>query len=140
MTNLQARKIEELKGGFKGEILLPSDGAYESARKIWNATDRTAPRSSPLRHHVGRRRGVNFARDNGLLLAVRGGGHNIAGNALCDDGLVIDLSKMKAGGESTPPRCATIEGVPRSRTSTPPPRPTAWPRPPASTPPPASPD
>jgi berberine-like enzyme len=37
MANLQSRKIEELKGGFKGELLLPSDGAYESARKIWNA-------------------------------------------------------------------------------------------------------
>ena len=37
MTKVQARKIEELKGGFKGEILLPSDGAYDSARKIWNA-------------------------------------------------------------------------------------------------------
>ena len=37
MTNLQARKIEELKGAFEGEILLPSDGAYDSARQIWNA-------------------------------------------------------------------------------------------------------
>ena len=37
MTNMQVRKIEELRGGFKGEILLPSDGAYEGARKIWNA-------------------------------------------------------------------------------------------------------
>lgn len=37
MTNLQARKIEELKSGFTGEIIIPSDGAYENARKIWNA-------------------------------------------------------------------------------------------------------
>ena len=55
-------------------------------------------------------RGVNFARDNGLLLAVRGGGHNIAGNAMCDDGLVIDLSKMKAARVDPAGRRVTIEG------------------------------
>ena len=97
MTNLQARKIEELKGGFKGEILLPGDGAYESAREIWNAMIDKRPaiiaRCATTADVV---RGVNFARDNGLLLAVRGGGHNIAGNAMCDDGIVIDLSQMKA--------------------------------------------
>jgi FAD/FMN-containing dehydrogenase len=111
MTNLQARKIEELKDGFKGEILLPSDGAYEGARKIWNAMidkrpaviARCATRSDVVS-------GVNFARDNGLLLAVRGGGHNIAGNALCDDGLVIDLSKMKAARVDPAMRRVTIEG------------------------------
>ena len=141
MTNLQARKIEELKGGFKGEILLPSDGAYESARKIWNAMIDKRPaviaRCATTSDVV---RGVNFARDNGLLLAVRGGGHNIAGNALCDDGLVIDLSKMKAARVDPASAAPPSKGAPRSRTSTPPPRPTAWPRPPASTPPPASPD
>ena len=111
MTNLQARKIEELKGGFKGEILLPSDGAYESARKIWNAMIDKHPaviaRCATTSDVV---RGVNFARDNGLLLAVRGGGHNIAGNALCDDGLVIDLSQMKAARVDPASRRATIEG------------------------------
>jgi FAD/FMN-containing dehydrogenase len=111
MTNLQARKIEELKGGFKGEILLPSDGAYESARKIWNAMIDKRPaviaRCATTSDVV---RGVNFARDNGLLLAVRGGGHNIAGNAMCDDGLVIDLSRMKAARIDPAGRRVTIEG------------------------------
>jgi FAD/FMN-containing dehydrogenase len=55
-------------------------------------------------------RGVNFARDNRLLLAVRGGGHNIAGNALCDDGLVIDLSQMKTAIVDPGARRVTIEG------------------------------
>ena len=55
-------------------------------------------------------RGVNFARDNGLLLAVRGGGHNIAGNAICDDGIVIDLSRMKAARVDPAARRVTIEG------------------------------
>jgi FAD/FMN-containing dehydrogenase len=53
---------------------------------------------------------VNFARDNGLPLAVRGGGHNIAGNAICDDGLVVDLSQMKAANVDPRSRRVTIEG------------------------------
>lgn len=115
MMNLQAGKIEDLKGdltgGFKGEILLPSDGAYDSARRIWNGMIDKHPaiiaRCATTSDVV---RGVNFARDNRLLLAVRGGGHHIAGNALCDDGLVIDLSKMKAARVDPAGRRVTIEG------------------------------
>jgi len=111
MANVKAGKIGELKAGIKGEILLPSDGAYEGARKIWNAMIDKRPaviaRCATTSDVV---RGVNFARDNGLLLAVRGGGHNIAGNAMCDDGLVIDLSKMKAARVDPAERRVTIEG------------------------------
>ena len=111
MANVQAGKIGELKAGIKGEILLPSDGAYQDARKIWNAMIDKRPaviaRCATTSDVV---RGVNFARDNGLLLAVRGGGHNIAGNAMCDDGLVIDLSKMKAARVDPAERRVTIEG------------------------------
>jgi FAD/FMN-containing dehydrogenase len=110
MTTLQAGKIEELKRGFEGEILLPGDGAYESARKIWNAMIDKRPaviaRTATVSDVV---RGVNFARDNGLLLAVRGGGHNIAGSAMVDDGLVIDLSQMKAARVDPTRRRVTIE-------------------------------
>lgn len=111
MSNLHTGKIEELKSGFKGEILLPNDGAYENARKIWNAMIDKRPaiiaRCTTTSDVV---RGVNFARDNGLLLAVRGGGHNIAGNAMCDDGIVIDLSQMKAARVDSDLRRVTIEG------------------------------
>ena len=111
MTNLQSGKIEELKGAFEGEILLPSDGAYDSARQIWNAMIDKRPaviaRCATTSDVV---RAVNFARDNRLLLAVRGGGHNIAGNAVCDDGLVIDLSQMKAAIIDHGARRVTIEG------------------------------
>ena len=115
MMNLQPGKIVDVKGGlrggFKGEILLPSDGAYDSARQIWNAMIDKRPaiiaRCTTTSDVV---RGVNFARDNGLVLAIRGGGHNIAGNALCDDGLVIDLSKMKAAQVDPAGRRVTIEG------------------------------
>ena len=106
MAKLQATKITELKSGFKGEVILPSDGAYDGARKIWNAMIDKHPaliaRCATTSDVV---RAVNFARDNGLLLAVRGGGHNIAGTALCDGGIVIDLSRMKAASVNPqPPR------------------------------------
>lgn len=111
MTGLQATKIEELKGNFGGTILLPGDNAYESARKIWNAMIDRHPiliaRCATTSDVV---RAVNLARDNGLVLAVRGGGHNIAGNAMCDGGIVIDLSQMKAASVDPEARHATIEG------------------------------
>jgi FAD/FMN-containing dehydrogenase len=111
MTNLPASKIEELKSGFTGELLLPSDGAYDNARQIWNAMIQKRPaviaRCATTSDVV---RAVNFARDNRLLLAVRGGGHNIAGSAICDDGLVIDLSQMKAAQVDPAARRVTIEG------------------------------
>ncbi|HSB15751.1 MAG TPA: FAD-binding oxidoreductase [Bryobacteraceae bacterium] len=111
MAQLQAAKIEEFKSGFNGEVLLPGNDAYESARKIWNAMIDKRPaliaRSATTTDVV---RAVNFARDNGLLLAVRGGGHNIAGNAVCDGGLMIDLSKMKAARVDPARRRVTIEG------------------------------
>lgn len=111
MTKIQAAKIEGLKGNFTGEVLLPSDDIYESARKIWNGMIDKHPalivRCATTLDVV---RAVNFARDNGLLLAVRGGGHNIAGNAVCDDGMVIDLSQMKAASVDPGARRVTIEG------------------------------
>ncbi|BCL75140.1 FAD-linked oxidase [Jeongeupia sp. HS-3] len=106
-----ATKIEALKRSFGGEILLPGNDAYESARKIWNAMIDKHPaiiaRCSTTPDVV---LAVNFARDNGLLLAVRGGGHNIAGNAMCDDGIVVDLSQMKAASVDPGTRRVMIEG------------------------------
>jgi len=111
MTTLAATTIDELKRHIGGQVILPHDSAYEAARRIWNAMIdkhpalivRCASTSDVLRS-------VNFARDNGLPLAVRGGGHNIAGNAMCDDGLVIDLSQMKTAKVDPGSRRVTIEG------------------------------
>jgi FAD/FMN-containing dehydrogenase len=111
MTTLDTRTVDEFKSGFNGEILLPGDEGYESARRIWNAMiDRRPAVIARCATTADVVRGVNFARDNGLLLAVRGGGHNIAGNAMCDDGIVIDLSRMKAAQVDPVRRLATIEG------------------------------
>ena len=111
MTHLEIAKLEELTNILTGEVLLPGDHAYEGARKIWNGTIDKYPavivRCSTTSDVV---RAVNFARESGLTLAVRGGGHNIAGSALCDDGLVIDLSRMKAAQVNPEARRVTIEG------------------------------
>ena len=110
MALVQSQKIEELRGGFHGDVLLPGDAAYESARAVWNAMIDKRPaviaRCATTADVV---RAVNFARTNGLLLAVRGGGHNIAGSAICDDGIVIDLSQMKAADVDPKSRRVTVE-------------------------------
>ncbi len=108
---LQSTKINAFKGKFRGEVVSPGDEAYDDARRIWNAMIDKHPalivRCTTTSDVV---LAVNFARDNGLLLAVRGGGHNIAGSAMCDDGIVIDLSQMKAASVDPVARRVTIEG------------------------------
>jgi len=111
MSQLPAAKIQELKARLKGDVVLPGEPAYEEARTIWNATIDKHPalfvRCTTTADVV---LAVNLAREQGLTLAVRGGGHNIAGNALCDDGMVIDLSRMKAAKVDPATRRVTIEG------------------------------
>jgi FAD/FMN-containing dehydrogenase len=110
MANLEAGQVEELGRDFEGEILVPTDGGYDSARKIWNAMIDKRPaviaRCASTADVV---RGVKFAQEHQLVLAVRGGGHNIAGSALCDGGIVVDLSQMKAASVDPVARRATIE-------------------------------
>ena len=107
---IDQKKVAELKSGFKGEVLVPADADYDGARAIWNAMIDKRPaliaRAAQTADVV---RAVNFARDNGLPLAIRAGGHNIAGNALVDDGLVIDLSRMKAARVDATARRVVIE-------------------------------
>jgi FAD/FMN-containing dehydrogenase len=103
--------LVELKRNIAGEVILPQDAGYDPARAIWNAMIDKRPalivRCASTPDVV---RAVNFARDNRLALAIRGGGHNIAGNALCDDGIVIDLSQMKNANVDPASRRVTIEG------------------------------
>src|SRR5512132_2717608 len=89
-------RVEVFRTGFRGEVIRPGDPAYDTARRIWNASVDRHPgmiaRCSGVADVVD---AVNFARENELLVAVRGGGHNVGGRALCDDGMVIELSRMK---------------------------------------------
>ena len=111
MTNLQADQIQGLKAGVQGSVVLPEDAAYESARQVWNAMIDKHPAaivfcatSADVVH------AVSFARQHRLPLAVRGGGHNIAGSAVCDEGIVIDLSQMKSVHVDAGTRRASIAG------------------------------
>ena len=96
MLNMKA-KIDELKKRAKGEIILPNDKNYDEARAIYNAMIDKRPalifKCKDVDDVIA---AVNFGRENGLEVSIRSGGHNGAGLALVEDGLVIDLSEMKA--------------------------------------------
>jgi FAD/FMN-containing dehydrogenase len=91
-----ATDLERLRDSMRGPVIGPGDDGYDVARAIWNgAIDRRpacVARCTGVADVVA---AVRFARERDLLVAVRSGGHGVAGHALCDDGLVIDLSPMK---------------------------------------------
>lgn len=93
---LESARIDAFKARIRGEVLLPQDPDYDEARQIWNTMIDRAPaliaRCASPEDVV---QAVDFARRHQLRVSIRGGGHNIAGNAVCDDGLMIDLSPMK---------------------------------------------
>ena len=88
--------VKKFAASLRGGLIQRTDPSYEDARKLYNAMIDKRPlliaRCVDAADVIA---AVNFARDHGLLLAVRGGGHNGAGLGSCDDGLVIDLSPMK---------------------------------------------
>jgi FAD/FMN-containing dehydrogenase len=94
--SIDSARIEGLRAALRGPLLRPGDAGYDESRTIWNAMiDRRPALIARCTGAADVMLAVNFARENGLLLAVRGGGHNIAGNAVCNDGMMIDLSPMK---------------------------------------------
>ena len=94
-----------------GEVMGPGDGEYERARRVWNAMiDRRPAVIARCRGVADVIRAVGFAREHDLLIAVRGGGHSVAGNGVCDGGIVIDLSTMK--GIHVDPRARTARVQP----------------------------
>jgi FAD/FMN-containing dehydrogenase len=95
-ADLSSGAVDGLASSLRGQLILPGHQDYEAARQIWNGMIDRRPalvaRCAGTEDVVA---AVNFARDNELPLAVRGGGHGVAGHALCDGGLVIDLSEMR---------------------------------------------
>src|SRR5579883_2031366 len=89
--------IAALRSKLRGSIALPGDDGYDAARTIWNATvDRRPGLVVRCLDTADVIHAVKLAQEEKLLIAVRSGGHNIAGNAVCDGGLLIDLSLMKS--------------------------------------------
>jgi len=107
---LSSEAVDGLRSQLRGSLCLPGEPGYDQARTIWNAMIDRRPamivRAAGVNDVM---RAVEFARLHGLRLAVRGGGHNIAGNAVCDDGLMLDLSPMKSVHVDPARRTARVE-------------------------------
>lgn len=96
VKDIDISKIENFAAQLRGKIVMPSDDTYNETRKIYNAMIDKRPGIFAICADVADViASVNFARENNLLVAIRGGGHNGGGLGLCDDGLVIDLSGLK---------------------------------------------
>ncbi len=116
LTNQQGaavaeESIAEFRAALRGEAIRPGEPLYDSARRIWNAS--VDKRPGIIVRCVGAGDvidAVRFARANDLLVAIRGGGHNVGGRALCDGGMVIDLSLMRGVAVDPKTRTARVQG------------------------------
>ncbi len=103
--------INDFAGRLRGPVIRPSDPAYDDARRVWNGLIDRRPalivRPTGTADVV---EAVNFARQNNLMLSIRGGGHNVAGNAVNDGGIVIDLSSMRGVFVDPVRRIARVQG------------------------------
>jgi FAD/FMN-containing dehydrogenase len=123
-SSLSPDLLHALGSRFRGDLIAPDSDSYEPARKVWNGMiDKRPAAILRCKSIADVQSAVRFARENAVPLAIRGGGHNVAGHATCDDGVVLDLSGMRdvvVDAHVAPPR------------STGSPRPAAPSRPPAS--------
>jgi FAD/FMN-containing dehydrogenase len=93
---LTAAAIGDLKQSLRGALLKPTDAGYDGARKVWNGMiDKRPALIARCAETTDVKACVDFAREYDVVISVRGGGHNFAGKAVCDGGLMIDLSPMK---------------------------------------------
>ena len=93
---LDPAAVHELDRSFRGHVVRPVDPRYDEQRRVWNGSVSRFP--AVIARCAGGadvRAAVRFARQTGLPVAVRSGGHSFPGLSVCDDGIVIDLSPMK---------------------------------------------
>ncbi len=110
-TAPSSQVIAEFRAGLRGQVLQAGDAAYDATRIVWNGMiDRRPALIARCRGVADVVAAVNFARAHGLLVAVRGGGHNVAGYAACEGGLMIDLSPMRAVRVDPEARRAWVQG------------------------------
>jgi len=109
-VNLNGDVLDPFIASIRGEVMTPQDAGYDEARAIWNAMIDRHPglivRCKGTEDVVA---ALNLARDRDLFFSVRGAGHNIAGNGICDDGLVIDLSLMNSVEVDVEAKTARVE-------------------------------
>ncbi len=96
LTTVEVHALDELKERLTGKVLKPGDDGYNDARTLWNSMIDRKPalivQCCKTKDVVN---AIQFARQNNMIVSVKGGGHNVAGNAVCDNGVMIDLSPMK---------------------------------------------
>ncbi len=110
-TQLGGGSVEELKRALAGDVIVPGDPEYETARRVWNgAIDRRPALIARCASVTDVVHAVRFARSERLLTAVRGGAHNVAGQGTCDDGIVIDLSPLRDVEIDSVARTARVQG------------------------------
>src|SRR3989475_11246188 len=104
--------LGKLREKFRGQLILPADREYDARRVVWNAIADRYPaliaRCTCVEDVVA---AVRFAREHDLVLAVRGGGHSVAGFSTCDGGVVVDLSGMRAVQIDPASRTARVQGA-----------------------------
>jgi len=108
LTDLDFNKLRD---GFEGQVIVPGETSYDEARTIFNAMiDRRPAVIAQCESVRDVARAISFARERGLEIAVRGGGHGVAGKALTDGGIVIDLRRMNTVAVDADARTATVGG------------------------------
>ena len=111
MTPIAEHETAVLAQNFQGELIYPGDAAYDEARAIWNGMiDRHPALIARCATVADVQTAVKFARETGWPLSVRGGGHNVAGHAVNDNGLVIDLSLMNSVAVDSDAHLAYVGG------------------------------
>lgn len=111
LVGLEEKRLQSLSATFSGVLLRPADEGYEDARKIHNGLiDKRPALIARCRGTADVVDAVNFARESGLEISVRGGGHNVAGRAVTDGGVMIDLSLMKGIYVDPKARTARAQG------------------------------
>ena len=110
-VTLDSALLDDLAGRISGRVLRPADDGYEAARRVHNGLiDRTPAVIIRCRSAADVAAGVRFARAAGLEITVRGGGHNVAGRAVADDAVMIDLAEMKGTEVDAEARTVRAEG------------------------------
>ena len=110
-SQLDPERLEAFRTALRGPLLLPDDPGYDDARTVWNGMiDRHPPLIVRATGNADVIAAVNFARENGLSVSVKGGGHSAAGTAVSDDALMIDLGLMNGVHVDPKARRARAQG------------------------------